>query len=253
MIAISCSSLQHGNNRYGSPQSRNSLNYRGAPQHQNRYSAPQHLSAPRAPSVPHAPSSPHSPRRPHSPRVPVSQPQSYGSRNVGYGGNAHNSGPGSYGGGRHFGAAGPSLNQYSGPVSYGSSVPYSGHTGQLHGSGGSNHYSSAKRSVYQQPQEHQSYSSSSRSGGYAPQQNYAQASQQAQSSSTSHGREMKYTVRDPKNRGTTHVTETHVVSNKQMHGAEAEAAMKQLMGSMGPGGSNGGFDDIFKNMGLPFY
>lgn len=123
----------------------------------------------------------------------------------------------------------------------------------ISGSVGSNHYSSAKRSVYQQPQERQSYSSSSRSGGYAPQQNYGQSSQHAQSSSTAHGREMKYTIRDPKNTGTTHVTETHVVSNKQMHGAEAEAAMKQLMGSMGPSSNGGGFDDFIKNMGLPFY
>lgn len=63
---------------------------------------------------------------------------------------------------------------------------------------------------------------------------------------------MKYTIRDPQNRGTTHVSETHVVSNRQMHGAEAEAAMKKLMGSMGSS-SSGGFDDFFKDMGLPFY
>lgn len=63
---------------------------------------------------------------------------------------------------------------------------------------------------------------------------------------------MKYTIRDPQNRGMTHVSETHVVSNRQMHGAEAEAAMKQLMGSMGSN-SNGGFDNFLKGMGLPFY
>lgn len=67
---------------------------------------------------------------------------------------------------------------------------------------------------------------------------------------------MKYTINDPHNRGTTHVTETHIVSNKEMHGAEAEAAMKKLMGSMGPGpnyGNDAGFGDFVKGMGLPFY
>lgn len=63
---------------------------------------------------------------------------------------------------------------------------------------------------------------------------------------------MKYTVKDPHNRGMTHVTETHVVSNRQMHGAEAEAAMQKLMGSMGSS-SGSGFDDFLKGMGLPFY
>lgn len=63
---------------------------------------------------------------------------------------------------------------------------------------------------------------------------------------------MKYTIKDPHNRGMTHVTETHVVSNRQMHGAEAEAAMHKLMGSMGSS-SNSGFDDFVKGMGLPFY
>lgn len=66
---------------------------------------------------------------------------------------------------------------------------------------------------------------------------------------------MKYTVRDPHSKGTTHVTETHVVTNRQMHGAEAEAAMKKIMGSMGPGGGGGygGVPDFVKDMGLPFY
>ena len=63
---------------------------------------------------------------------------------------------------------------------------------------------------------------------------------------------MKYTIKDPHNRGMTHVTETHVVSNRQMHGAEAEAAMQKLMGSMGSSPGSG-FDDFFKGMGLPFY
>ncbi|CAL1291917.1 unnamed protein product [Larinioides sclopetarius] len=64
---------------------------------------------------------------------------------------------------------------------------------------------------------------------------------------------MKYTINDPHNRGTTHVTETHIVSNKEMHGAEAEAAMKKLMGSMGNGGHDAGFQNFVKGMGLPFY
>lgn len=119
----------------------------------------------------------------------------------------------------------------------------------LPGSSGASHFASAKRSVYQ-PQE-SAYSSSSRQN-YPHQQNYAHNQQNAQSSSQTHGREMKYTIKDPQNRGTTHVTETHVVSNRQMHGAEAEAAMKKLMGSMGPG-SDGGFNDFVKGMGLPFY
>lgn len=114
----------------------------------------------------------------------------------------------------------------------------------------SSHYSSSQRSAYNHPQESSSYGTSSRSN--YPQQNYAHSQHNAQTSSTAHGREMKYTIKDPHNRGMTHVTETHVVSNRQMHGAEAEAAMHKLMGSMGSSPSSG-FDDLLKGMGLPFY
>lgn len=116
---------------------------------------------------------------------------------------------------------------------------------------GLSHISSPRRSVYESQQA--SSSSSSNTGYSQPQPKlYSQVHESAESRSQTHGREMKYTIKDPHNKGTTHVSETHVVSNRQMHGAEAEAAMKKLMGSMGPGSDNG-FGDIFKGFGLPFY
>ncbi|XP_054707950.1 uncharacterized protein LOC129217646 [Uloborus diversus] len=151
--------------------------------------------------------------------------------------------PQHYGGARHYGNSAHSAPRHSGPVNYGPAPRYGApshgapapHYGGLH-----QRSAPAYQPHLEQPR---SYS--------AP----APYRQQPESQPQVNGREMKYTIRDPHNRGTTHVTETHVVSNRQMHGAEAEAAMKKLMGSMGPAsyGSDSSFQNFVKDMGLPFY
>ncbi|KAG8199701.1 hypothetical protein JTE90_022150 [Oedothorax gibbosus] len=218
-----------GDNRYGAPHSGNSVNHRNLGHGGYRGPSSSHLGAPSAPVRP--------------------APVAYG------GARNYNSAPAP----KYNNVQAPKYNNVQAPKYNNvqapkfNSAPYGarGAYGAPAHVSGPSHFGNNKRSTHQQPRQpaHPALNTN-----YPNQHsNYQQG---AESKSQSHGREMKYTINDPHNRGQTHVTETHVVSNRQMHGAEAEAAMKKLMGSMGPGpnyGSDGGFQDFVKGMGLSFY
>ncbi|XP_076319475.1 uncharacterized protein LOC143230217 [Tachypleus tridentatus] len=62
------------------------------------------------------------------------------------------------------------------------------------------------------------------------------------------GHHTEYTVKDPYGQNTMRVKEMHVQMNHQMDADEAEAALKDIMGSMHSGGT--GIESILKDFGF---